>query len=231
MKYFTRMLVVGIMSAAMISTGHAGSSAPINLTIMDGSSYNVHSDGKGTVQPNLYINYVLPSGDPCVSGAVLSNGYTVFYPDTKLSNSTFCNATLPASEQRTYIFLFPYGNGSPIGGYPGPCQYLNVPESTDSFGNPTGYCTVETDPLQYERIILGSPFSSKPSTGQIHLSLNYNGVQYGVIADTTGSILTIDANTRLITYTGTAQLNSPGGTQLTYSFNLPFQMQVQRFPQ
>ena len=225
MKSFARIVFVGIMSVVIISTVHGGSSVPINLTIMDNSSYNVHSDGKGKVQPNLYINYVLPNGDPCVSGAVLSNGYTVFYPDMKLSNGMFCNTTLPASEQRTYIFLFPYGNGSPIGGYPGPCQYLNVPE------NPTGYCTVQTDPLQYQRIILGSPFSSKPSTGQMHLSLNYNGVQYGVITDTSGSVLTIDANTRLITYTGTATLDTPGGTQLTYSFNLPFQFQVQKFPQ
>ncbi len=230
MKYFTRILVVGIMSVAMISAVQAGSSVPVNLTIMDSSSYNVHSDGKGKVQPNLYINYVLPNGDPCVSGAVLSNGYTVSYPDMEFSNSTFCNATLPASEQRTYIFLFPYGNGSPIGGYPGPCQYLNLAETTDSFGNPTGYCTVETDPLQYERIIFGSPFSSKPSTGQMHLSLNYDGVQYGVITDAAGTVLTIDANTRLITYTGTATLYTPGGAQLTYSFNLPFQMQVQQFP-
>ena len=230
MKYFTRMLVVGIMSVAMISTVHAGSSVPINLTIMDSSSYNVHSDGKGVVQPNLYIPSVLPNGDPCVSGATLSNGYTVFYPDTTLSNGMFCNTTLPASEQRTYIFLFPYGGGGTIGGYPGPCQYLNVPESTDSFGNATGYCTVATDPLQYERIILGSPFSSKPSTGQMHLSLNYNGVQYGVITDAAGSVLKIDANTRLITYTGTAKLYTPGGTQLTYSFNLPLQLQLRQVP-
>ena len=106
-----------------------------------------------------------------------------------------------------------------------------MPESIDQFGNPTGYCTVESDPLQYERIILGSPFSSKPSTGQIHLSLNYNGMQYGVITDAVGSVLTIDANTRLITYTGTARLYTPAGAQLTYSFNLPFQFQVQKFPQ
>jgi len=231
MKCLTRTLVMGIVSVAVISTVHAGSSVPINLAIMDSSSYNVHSDGKGAIQQNLYINYVLPNGDPCVSGAVLSNGYTVFYPDTKSSNGTFCNTTLPVSEQRTYIFLLPNGNGSPIGGYPGPCQYLNVPESTDAFGKPTGYCTVETDPLQYERIILGSPFSSKPSTGQMHLSLNYSGEQYGVITDASGSILTIDANTRLITYTGTARLYTPGGTQLTYSFKLPFQMQVQKSPQ
>jgi len=230
MKNFMRTLFVGIMSVAMISTVHAGSSVPINLTIMDSLSYNVHGDDKGAVQPNLYIPSVLPNGDPCVSGTTLSNGYTVFYPDTKLSNGTYCNTTLPANEQRTYVFLFPYGNGGKIGGYSGLCQYLNVPESIDSFGNPTGYCTVETDPLQYERIILGSPFSSKPSTGQMHLSLNYNGVKYGVVTDTAGSVLTINASTRLITYIGTAKLYSPGGTQLTFSFNLPFQMQLQQVP-
>ena len=231
MKYFTHMFVVGLMSVAMITTAHAGSSIPIDLTIMDSSSYNVHSDGKGAVEPNLYIPSVLPNGDPCVSGATLSNGYTVFYPDVKWSNGTLCNSTLPASKQRTYIFLFQYGNGSTIGGYPGPCQYLNVPETIDALGNPTDYCTVETDPLQYERIILGSPFTTKPSTGQMHLSLNFNGVQYGVITDTVGSVLTIDTNTRLITYTGTAKLYTAGGTQLTYPFNLPFQMQVKKVPQ
>ena len=231
MKYFTHTFVVGLMSLAMITTVHAGSSVPITLTIMDSSSYNVHSDGKGAVQPNLYIPSVLPNGDPCVSGATLSNGYTVFYPDVKFSNGTLCNTTLPASEQRTYIFLFPFGNGSTIGGYPGPCQYLNVPETIDAFGNPAGYCTVDTDPLQYERIILGSPFSTKPSTGQIRLSLNFNGIQYGVITDTVGNMLTLDANKRLITYTGAAKLYTASGTQLTYSFNLPFQMQVQKYPQ
>jgi hypothetical protein len=201
---------------------------------MDGLSYNVHSDGKGAVQPNLYINHTLPNGDPCDSGSVNSTGYAEFYPDTELSNGTFCNTTLPSGEQRTYIFLFPYGTGDLIGGYPGPCQYLNAPQSTDSSGNPTGYCTAETDPLDYERIILGSPFASKPKTGQMHLSLFFNGVQYGVITDTSGSVLTINTNTRLVTYTGTAKLYLPKGTgfqQLTYSFSLPFQMQAQRVPQ
>jgi hypothetical protein len=234
MKYFTWILVAGSISVAMISAVHPATSVPANLTIMDGSSYNLHSDSEGKAQPNLYTDSILPNGDPCVSGMVNSTGYTVFYPDAKLSNGTFCNAGLPESEQRTYVFLFPYGNGNPIGGYPGPCQYLHVLEGTDSLGYPTGYCTVETDPLEYERIILGSPFASKPSTGQMHFSLSYNGVQYGVITDTNGSVLTIDANTRLVTYTGTAKLYLPNGTrfqQLTYSFNLPFQMQAKRVPQ
>jgi hypothetical protein len=233
MKNFPQFLVAGVMYIAMISTAYAGSSVPANLTIMDDPSYNVHSDGKGAVKPNLYIDHTLPNGDPCESGSVNSTGYTVFYPGIKLSNGAYCNSGLPVSEQRTYVFRFPYGNGSLKGGYPGPCQYLNVPQDTDASGNPTGYCTVVTDPLAYQRIILGSPFASKPSTGQMHLALSYNGVQYGVITDTSGSVLSLDTNSRLVTFTGTAKLFLVAGSrfqQLTYSFNLPFQMQAQRVP-
>src|SRR6185437_13052700 len=108
-----------------------------------------------------------------------------------------------------------------------------LPQDTDTFGSPNGYCTVATDPLAYERIILGSPFASKPGTGQMHLALTHDDVQYGVITDSAGSVLVLDANTRLVTYTGTAKLFLVTGTgfqQLTYSFILPFQMQAQRVP-
>jgi hypothetical protein len=68
----------------------------------------------------------------------------------------------------------------------------------------------------------------------MHLALSRNGVRYGVITDTSGSLLSLDTNTRLITYTGTAKLflvvNGTASQQLTYSFSLPFQMQVQRVP-
>jgi len=227
MKNLQQILTAALICFGFTGMAVAGASTPANLTIMDDPSYNVHSDGKGLVLPNLYIDRNLPNGDPCDSGGVNSTGYTVFYPGTKLSNGLFCNAGLPANEQRTYVFLFPYGDGD-VGGYPGPCQYLHVPQG------PTGYCTVTTDPLDYERIILGSPFAPKPSTGQMHLALSLNHVRYGVITDTSGSVTSLDANTRVITYTRTAKLflvvSGTASQQLTYSFQLPFQMQVQRVP-
>jgi hypothetical protein len=67
----------------------------------------------------------------------------------------------------------------------------------------------------------------------MHLALTHDDVQYGVITDSAGSVLVLDANTRLVTYTGTAKLFLVTGTgfqQLTYSFILPFQMQAQRVP-
>lgn len=168
-------LVTLVTALAVSPAAFAGSSTPASLTILDDAAYNVHSDGKGAVQPNVYIDHTVANGDPCDSGNVNSTGYTVFYPGMKLANGTYCNAGLPANQQRTYIFRLPYGDGSLVGGYPGPCQYLGVPQDTDSEGHPTGYCTVTSDPLGYERIILGSPFAAKPSTGQMHLALYYRG--------------------------------------------------------
>ena len=204
---------------------------PIEMTISDDAAFNVHSDLRGKIAPNLYIDSTLPGGDLCADGVVNSTGYTKFYPGRKISDGVFCNASLPQSDRRTYVLKFPWADGDLNDSFPGPCQYLNLPQDADG-----GFCTVTANDLDFERIILNNLFAKNSGTaGQVHFSLPPG---YGVITDGS-AVIVADSNPgiRTAAYTGTAKLyvlNTGKGSklylQVSSSFALPFQIKAERVP-
>ena len=234
-RYACASVVACLAMFAIASYGAGSNAVRIKMTINDDATLNLHSDGLGQVAPNLYIDSGLPNGDVCASGSVNSTGFSVFYPGRKEASGLFCNASIPAADRRTYEFRFPFADGNSSDGFPGPCQYLGVPEDLDPLGHGTGFCTVRTDDLDFERITLSGLFAKKGTTTAAQFSLVYRSVQLGVVTDQPASIV-LDSNPNLRTaaYTGTARLylvvNGSASQQVTSPFALPFQIRVERAP-
>jgi hypothetical protein len=215
------ILVAAIcMVQGWTAKGTAGGNAAGSVKLLINSGGNLIGDGQGQTSPDLYSdNTISGSTDPCVAGSTNSTGFTVVYPDRTLSDGSFCNASasvLNGHPARTFEL---YLNDST-----GACEILGT--TADA----SGYCAITADPVGYQRFELGSPFASKPSSSD-RFAFDYNGLRWSVIPDKAASVQSLDTNTRVISYTGTAKLNevmSTGPVPVTGSFPFTFSLTVQR---
>jgi hypothetical protein len=224
------VIVVAVLSCALPAWaakkpsggggGSGGSSSATPVKMWISASGDILGDGQGQTEPDLYTDATIPgSTDPCVSGGVNSTGFAVVYPDRQLSDGTFCNADptiLGGHPARTYTLHLSDSTGA--------CEYLAAALDAN------GYCTVTADVEGYQRFELGSPFARKPSSSG-RFAFDLNGSRWSVITDGAAMVQSPDANTRVISYTGTAKLNQvidSVATPKTESFPFTFSLTVQR---
>ena len=210
--------------AVLSCNGTCPSAGGSSATLLINANQDVLGDGLGTTpnDPDLYVDFLLPPpNDACVSGSVNADGFTVFYLDRQLSDGSFCNTdptVLGSSPARTYLLYLDNSAGA--------CDQLAASVNT------AGYCTVAADVGGYQRIALGGPFASKPSSS-LRFAFDHDGSRWSVIPDKAATVQSPDSNTRVITSprgaTATLNLVGPNGpTPVTGSFPFTYSLTVKR---
>jgi hypothetical protein len=202
------MLCVGV-ATTLLGRGKGSSTSPLQMTIVDDSSYAVASDGFG-----LYTDHTVNGTleDTCVSATTGSNGFTQislnYLIQTGRKTSVWCNPYTSKNDQgfesRTWSMVIADSTAcTDLGAGAEPCTFI-VPTQAD------------------ERILPGSVFSSTSTPVTFQFELNGSG--YSVQSDGSASV-TGDTSTRTLTYSGTAKLYH-SGTAISESFSLPFQLVI-----
>jgi hypothetical protein len=236
---------VVLFTAMMVAVGMAAkpTSTPIRIWIADQASATtpgLSSDGQGSNQPTEYVDHRLVGGDPCATGTA-SEGYTVFYPDIKNSDGTFCNDVTPPPTPRYYRFTFPSGasSGGPFGDPTGPCHLLGLTVTWNTDGS-AGTCGTTSLVNGYERIIFNNLYASGTSAVALRMALDLPGQLCGdgrctsmlsLQTDGAASVTTVDAATRIVSYQGTAKLYPViprFSGAWTSSFSFPITITVQK---
>lgn len=202
------MLCVGV-ATAVLSQGKGSSTSPLQMTIVDGSSYAVASDSFG-----MYTDHTANGNleDTCVSATTSSNGFTQislnYLIQTGRKTSVWCNSLTsqsdPSFAPRTWSMTIADSTAcTDLGAGQAPCTFI-VPTQAD------------------ERILPGNVFSSTSTPVTFQFELNGSG--YSVQSDGSATV-TGDTSTRTVTYNGTARLYH-SGTAISQSFSLPFQLVI-----
>jgi hypothetical protein len=193
------------------------SSGFLQMTIVNSAGAGLTGDGQkiDNYGNSLYTDHDVSTGDPCVT-AVVSKGSVVVQQNYLISThpkEVWCNQgagitprywNIVIDDTAACQFVFGTSPSPPV-----PCTF-------------TGSDMEKTD---YESFEPGDAFSS--SSSQVIMQFTQNGRTDGYSVRTDGSAtVTGSGDSRVVTYSGTAQLYHAGEPTGTGHFSFPFQVNL-----